>query len=146
MMFAELPLSTSILLVLNPSILSIMTKGSSWGCFTSLASSSEKNMSLSVRLCFKGGILWTLFTCLWHVFLKDLNNPPVDGPHVIIFISPIMLSGCWNVWSSSLGEASHWFLLSSLDLLGSPFFTNLCSFLFRISYFICSFRSLQSSV
>ena len=56
-MLAELPLSTRTLLVLNPSIMTIMIKGSSWGFFTPLASSSKKYMSWFVRLCFKGGRL-----------------------------------------------------------------------------------------
>ena len=143
-MSVELPLSTRILLVLNPSIVSIMTKGSSWGYFTPLASSFEKNTSLSVRLCFKGGILWTLLTCLWYDFLRDLNDPLVDAAPVIIFISPITLGGCWDVWSSSLSKASRLSLLSFLDPLGSPFFTNLYNFPFNMSFSICSFRSLQS--
>ena len=149
-MSTKLPLFTRILLVLNPSIVSIMTKRSSLGCFTPLVSSSKKNMPLSVCLYFKKGILWTLFTCLWYDFLKDLNNPPMDGLPMIVFISLITLDEHWDVWSLSLGEASRLSLslsLSlSLDLLGSPFFTNLCSFLFHMSSSICSFRSLQSSV
>ena len=56
-MSAELPLSTRILLVLNPSIMTIMTRGLSWGCFIPLASSSKKYMSWFVCLCFKGGRL-----------------------------------------------------------------------------------------
>ena len=138
MMFAELPLSTRTLSILNPSIISIITRGSSCGCFTPLASSFENMMSLSVRLCFKGGILWILFTCLYCDFLRDLNNPPVDGPSVIIFISPIALCEQWDVWSSSLGEASCLSLLLFLDLPESPFFTNFFNFPLRMSSSICS--------
>ena len=145
-MSVELSLSTRILWVLNPSIVNIMTKGSSWGYFTPLASSSEKNMSLSIRLCFIGDILWMLFTCLWYDFLRDLNDPLVDGPPVIVFISSIILGGRWGIRSSSLGKASHLSLSLSLDQLCSPFFTNLYNFPFRMSSSICSFRSLQSSV
>ena len=141
MVSAELPLSTRILLVLNTSVISIITRGSSCDCFTPLASSSEKRMSLSVRLYFRGGILWMLFTCLYCDFLRDLNNPPV-----IIFISPIAFCGRWDMWSSSLGEASCLSLLLFLDLPESPFFTNFFNFPFRISSSICSFRSLQSFV
>ena len=79
-MFMELPLSTRILLVLNPSIFSIITKGLLWGCFTPLASTSLKDMSQSVRCCLNGGIVWTLFTYHWYAFLKDLNDPPEKGP------------------------------------------------------------------
>ena len=75
-MSAELPLSMRILLVLNPSIFNIMTKGSLWGCFTSMASPSLKVMSRYVRCCLDGGMVWTLFTCLWYAFLSDLKDPP----------------------------------------------------------------------
>ena len=92
-MTVELLLSVRILLVLNPSIMSMITRGSSCNCFTPLASSIESRMSLSVLLCFRGGILWTLFTCLCCDFLRDLKDPPMDGPPVIIFISPIALHG-----------------------------------------------------
>ena len=110
-MSVELLLSTRILLVLNLSIISIITKGSSCSYF-------------------KGGILWMLFTYLWYDFLRDLNDPLVDGSPVTVFISPIAL--CWwcGLWLSFLGEASGLSLPSSLGLLESPFFTNFCSFPF----------------
>ena len=92
-MSAELPFSMRILLVLNPSIFNIITNGSLWGYFTPLASASLKDMSWSVRLCLNEGIMWTLFTCLWHAFLRDLNDPPMKGPPVIVFISPITSCG-----------------------------------------------------
>ena len=145
-MSAELLLSTRILLVLNPLIVSVMTKGSLWGCFTPLVSSLLNDISWFMRLCLNGGIMWTLFTCLWHAFLKDLNDPHVNGPPVIVFISPITFCGGWNGWSSSLNEDSCWLLLPFLNLLGSPFFTYFYNFPFRINSFICSFRSRQSSV
>ena len=91
MIYVELSLSMRILLVLNPSIVSIITRGLSCNYFTPLASSLKNRISLSVRLCFKGGILWMLFTYLWYDFLRDLNDPPVDGPPMIVFISPITL-------------------------------------------------------
>ena len=92
-MSAELPLSTRILLVLNPSIMSIITRGSSCSYFTPLASSCKNKMSLSIFLCFMGGILWILFTYHYCDFFRDLNDPPVDGSPMIVFISPIALSG-----------------------------------------------------
>ena len=144
-MSAELPLSTRILLVLNPSIFSIMTKGSLWGCFTPMASPSLKDMSRYVRRYLDGGMVWTLFTCVWYAFLSDLNDPPENGPPVIVFISPITLCGVWDGRSSSREKDSSW-LLSSLNLLCSPFFTYFCNFTFRINSSIYSFRSLQSSV
>ena len=143
-MSAELPLSTRTLLVLNPSIRIMMTRGSSWGCFTPLASSSEKHMSWLVRLCFSGGRPYTLFTCLWYDFLRERNEPPVVGPPVIVFISLSAVCGRGCVWSSSLRKPPCWPFCSYLA--ESPFFTYCCNFPFRISSSICSFRSLQSSV
>ena len=89
-MSAELPLSTRTRLVLKPSIMSIMTRGSSSGYFTPRASSSKNTMSkFSLLRCLGWGIAWMLFTCLCCVFLRDLNNPPVVGPPLIILISLI---------------------------------------------------------
>ena len=132
-MSAELPLSTKTLLVLNPSIMSMMTNRSSWGCFTPLASSSEKYISWPIHLCFRGGRLWTLFTCLWYDFLRELNDPLV-----MVFISPIVLCGRGGMWSSSLREPSWWSLLPSLNLLKFPFFRYFCSFPLHMNSFICS--------
>ena len=145
-MSAELPLSTRTLLVLNPSIMIIMTSGSSWGCFIPLASSSEKYMSWFVFLWFKGGRLWTPFTCLWYDFLRDLNDPPVDGPPVMVCISPIALYGRGGRRSSFFWESSCWSFLPSLYLLDSSLFMYFCSLHFRISSSICCFKSWQSSV
>ena len=145
-MFVELSLSIRTLLMLNPSITSMITKGLSCSCFTPLASSSKNRMSLSVILYLKGGILWTLFICFCCDFLRDLKDPPVESPPVIIFISPITLYRWLDVLSSSLGTASCFSLLSLLDLLDAHFFTNFCNFPFQMSYSFCSFRSLQSSV
>ena len=143
-MSAELPLSTRTLLVLNPSIMIMMTRGSSWGCFTPLASSSEKHMSWLVRLCFMGGKPCTLFTCLWYDFLRERNEPPVVSPPVIVFISPSAVCGRGCEWFSSLWKPPGWPFYPYLA--ESPFFTNYCNFPLRISSSICSFKSLQSSV
>ena len=145
-MSAKLSLSMRILLMLNLSIMSMITKGSSCSCFTPLASYFENRMSLFVLLCLRGGILWTLLTCLYYDFLRDLKDPPMKGPLMIIFISSITLQGRLNALSSSLEAALCFSLLSLLDLLGSPFFTNFCSFHFRMSSSIYSFKSLQSSM
>ena len=145
-MFAKLPLSTRILLVLNPSIFSIMTKGSLWGCFTPLATPSWKDMSRSVHRCLDGGMVWTLFTFLWYAFLRDLNDPPENGHPVIVFISLITSCGGWDGRSSPREEDPFWFLLPSLNLRYSPFFTYFCNFPFHINSSIYSFRSLQFSV
>ena len=91
-MSTELPLSTRILLVLNPSMFNIITNGSLWGFFTPLASASLKEMSWSVRLCLKEGTVWTLFTCLWHAFLRDLNDPPMTDPQRS-YLSPRLYPG-----------------------------------------------------
>jgi len=126
--------------------ISMITKGSPCGYFTPLVSFSENRMFLFVLLCLRGGILWTLFTCLCYDFLRDLKDPPVYGLLVIIFISLIALCGRLDVLSSSLGTTSCFSLLSLLELLDSPFFTNFCSFPFQMSSSIRFFRSLQTSV
>ena len=136
-MSAELPLSTRILLVLNPSMFNIITNGSLWGYFTPLTSASLKNMSWSIRLCLSDGTIWTLFTCLWHAFLRDLNDPPVMGPPAIVFIS---------LGREFKGREFTLILVSPLKLLYSPFFTYFCNFPFHISSSIHSFKSWQSSV
>ena len=145
-MSAELPLSMRILLVLNPSIFSIMTKGSLWGCFTPTTSPSLKGISWYVFRCLDEGMVWTLFACLWYAFLSDLNDPLENGPPIIVFISLITLRGGWDGRSSSQEKDSCCVLLSSLNLLYCPFFTYFCNFPFCINSSICSFRSLQSSV
>ena len=143
-MSVRLPLSTRTFLVLNPSIRIMMTRGSSWGCFTPLVSSSEKHMSWLVRLYFSSGGPCTLFTCLWYDFLRERSEPPVVGPLVIVFISPSAVCGRCCVWSSSLRKPLCWPFC--LYLVESPFFTYCYNFPLRISSSICSFRSLQSSV
>ena len=56
-MSTELPLLMRIRLALNPFIISMMTRGSSCGCFMPLASSSKNMISIFVRLhYFKGCI------------------------------------------------------------------------------------------
>ena len=107
-MSTELLLSTKTLPVLNPSIMTMMTRGSSWGCFTPLASSSEKHMSWFVRLCFMGGRPCTLFTYLWYDFLRERNESPMVGPPVIAFVFPNAVCGRGCEWSSSLRKPSCW--------------------------------------
>ena len=143
-MSAELPLSIRTLLVLNPLIMIMMTRGSSWGCFTPLASSSEKHMSWLIRLCFMGGKPCTLFTYLWYDFLRERNEPPMGSPPVIVFISPSAICGRDCEWSSSLRKPPCWPFCPYLA--ESPFLTYCCNFPLRISSSICSFKSLQSSV
>ena len=147
MMLAELPLSSRILLVLKPSIISMMTKGSSCGCFTPLASSSKKTMSVASLLrCFVGGVIWTLLTYLCCSFLRDLKEPLVIGSPLIILILPIAFFGHSHGLSSSLSFSSD---LVRSSCFGCPyvfFLMNFCSFSFWISSSICFLRSLHSSV
>ena len=146
-MSMELPLSTRINLVLNLSIISTMARGLSCGCFTPLASSFVNRMSIFIcLLCFKGCILWTLLTSLCWDFLRDLKDPPVDGPPTIVFLSLISFCGWLYDLSSSIGGFSDFSPQLSLDRLDSPFFTNFWYLPFQINSFICSFKSLQSSV
>ena len=146
-MSAKLPLLVRICLVLNLFIISMMTRGSSCGCFMPLASSSKNMISIFVHLLyFKGCIPWTLFMSLYWDFLRDLKDPPVDGPLAIVFISSITLCRRLYDLSSSIGGFSDFPLRLSLDRLDSPFFTNFCNLPFWINSSIYSFKSLQSSV
>ena len=57
-MSTKLPLSMRTHMVLNPSIMSMMTKGSSCGCFIPLVYSFENRKSILIfLLCFKEGAL-----------------------------------------------------------------------------------------
>ena len=141
----ELPLSTKILLVLNPFIMSMMTSRSSCGYFTLLSSSSKKTISMaSLFLCFNGGIIWTLLTCFCCDFLRDLKDPPLVGPPLIILISPIVLFNRSCGLLSSLGLSSDLAWRSYFCHPYISFLTNFCNFLFWINSSICSLRSLHS--
>ena len=91
-MSTKFQLSIRTRLVLNPSIIRMISSGLSCGCFTPLTSSFEKIMSMiSLLLCFNGGAIWMLLTCLCYNFLRDSKDPPTIGPSLIILISPIVL-------------------------------------------------------
>ena len=136
-MSAELSLSTRTLLVLNPSIMSITTRGSSCGCFTLLASSSKKTISkVSLLLHFDEGVVWTLLTCLYCDFLRDINDPPAVRPPLIIIMIDLHLWACLLILLTDRACA----------ILTHPFFINFCNFPFQISSSIRSFKSLQSFV
>ena len=127
MLFVELPLSISTQWILNSSILSIITCGSSWGCLTPQASISEKTMSDSLHLgIFEGeNREWTLFTSLVYAFFSDLEDPPTTNPLKIILISPMRAflplvssslffsSLCCHLYDSNLQTS-----IISLDELG----------------------------
>ena len=104
----ELPLSTKTLLVSCPLMVSMIMKGSHMATWLPLHLIQKKTMSSSpVRWCLSiRCFIWTLLTCLWTAFLKDLYDPPATGPPVIILISPTTCLG----WSQS---SSLW---SSIDL------------------------------
>ena len=147
MMSTELPLSTRILLGVKPFYHQHDNQGSSCGCFTPLASSSEKTMSATSLLwCFVGGIIWTLLTCLCCDFLRDLKEPPLVGPPLIILISPIAFFGPSRGLSSSLNSSSDPVLSSCFGRPYMFFLKNFYSFPFWISSFIYSLTSLHSSV
>ena len=104
----ELLLSTKTLQVLYPSIVSVMTSGSSCGCLILLHLIRRRQFCHSQcdDVLLLGVLTWALFTCLWTSFLKDLYNPPTSGPPVIILISPMI---CLELSRSSS-------LRSSVDL------------------------------
>ena len=115
-MSAKLPLSTRTRLGLKPSIMSIMIRGSSCGCFTPRASFSEKTISkFSLLLCLDGRIIWTLFTCFSCDLLRDLNDPPAVGPPLIILISPMASLG--DLLDDLRSWVFHLILLMPLALL-----------------------------
>lgn len=86
----ELLLSTNTLLVLCPFIANMITSGLSYGYMIPLASRSEKMISSSPDQWYFaiGRHTWTLLACLCYAFRKDLYDPPLIGPPVIILISP----------------------------------------------------------
>ena len=65
--YVKLPLSTSTLRVLNPSMVSIMTRGSSWGCLIPFTSCLEKIMS-----SFQG---WQYFFFHWVLDMDIIHLP-----------------------------------------------------------------------
>ena len=93
-MLVKLPLSIKTHQVLNPSIISMITSGSSCSCFTPLVSSSKKTIFVDSHfLCFDGGVVWAMLIFLCCSFLRDLKDPSAVRPPLIIFIPPIALFG-----------------------------------------------------
>ena len=141
MISIELPLLISIRWMLNPSILSIITSGLSYGCLMPQASLSKKTMSGSLLLNIFDDGYWEriLFTSLVYAFFRDFKDPPTPSPLVIILISPI--GALLHFVSYSLSFLSFWCRLYEFF-----FRTNLYSFPCRIKISIWSFRCLHSSM
>ena len=162
-MVAELPLSTRILLVLNPSIVNMMTKWSLWGCLTPLASASLKDMdfvswrnpTVSNSLAWGYDFFMYGHRCGAYHNASDaeVRNKRIQCAKIknvndsfLLDIFSITFWGGWGWWSSFLDEDSCWLLWLLRNLLYSFFFTYFCNLPFCISSSTCSFRSLQSSV
>ena len=113
----KLPLSTSTLWVLNPSMVSIMTRGSSCGFMIPFKNCLKKIiLSFPVRWCFAiRCLIWTLFTYLWIAFLRNLYDPPTIGSPVIVLISPTM--ALILSWSSFLCSSERFLLCSLVGLI-----------------------------
>ena len=95
MMSAELLLSTRTRWIVLLAITTLITKGSSWGCWHPSRSESENVMSMSSQ-----GSLDTACTSItspdlmlrkW-AFLEELDSPPPENPPEITWTSP---KGCW---------------------------------------------------
>ena len=111
--FTELPLSSNTLRVLYPSMVNMVTTGSSCGCLICFAFCSEKTLSsFLIRWCLAiRCLIRTLLTCLWNAFLKDLYDPPTTSPLVIVLISPttcLVLSHSSSLWSSVDFSSVRW--------------------------------------
>ena len=142
--FAELPLSTNTLQVLNPSMGSIMTRGSSWGYLIPFTSYLEKTMSaFLVWRCFAiRWLTWTLFICLWTAFLKGLYDPSMIGPPSD---RPYLSYDGFEIVSIFLSLVVSGFLLCSLTnlivffnkLLELPPLDQLIYLFFQIPAFVC---------
>ena len=91
MMSIELPLSTRTLWIVLLATMALITSGSSWGCWQSSMSKSEKVMVVSSResldtVCtFK--VSPDLMLRKW-AFLAELDSPPPANPPEITWISP----------------------------------------------------------
>ena len=142
MIFVELSLSTSTWQVLYPSIASIITSRSSWGCFTPLALCS-KNMisSAPVFLYFVIGCpVWIMLTCLRRLFAKIWLTPSdwssINHSYLTNNDSSILLFFSLDVYL---------FMLLFYSIMMVFFFTNFCNFPFYNSS-IFPFRSPHSLV
>ena len=141
MISAELPLPMSTRWMLNSSTLSMITKGSSWGCLMPLPSLSEKIiLGLSFFSIFIGGSHeWTLFISLPYTFFRDFSIPPIVSPLEIVFISPV--GGLLSPTSGILSWSSfRWYLW------GSVFLTYFYNSPYWIKVSTWSFKCLDSSV
>ena len=85
--YIELPLSTNTLWVLNPSMVSIMTRGSSWGCLIPFASCSDKTMSSFLTMfchwVINRDVVHLPLNCLPQGLVWSSNNwSPSDHPYL----------------------------------------------------------------
>lgn len=132
-MFAELPLSTSIPLVLKSAIDKLISKALSRGWCSCLASFFVKLMARLSTLVASDNFLeiWMLCTTCKYVFLPILEDPAIVLPPMITLISlsaSLGLSLARQLGSGSLGGCS------------SPLM-NCYSFPYLIRALICCLRS-----
>ena len=123
---------------------SIMTRRSSWGYLIPFTSCSEKTMSsFPVRWCFTiGWLTWTMFTCLYIAFLRDLYDPPTTSSPIIVLISPTLGLRIVLIFLSLVVNRFLLYLLASLivflnKLLELPPLDQLFYLFFQILAFIC---------
>ena len=89
--------------------------------------------------------MWTLLTCLCCDFLRDMKEPTVVEPPLIILISPMAHFGRSYGLSLSLGLSSDPIQFSCFGHPYVSFLMNFCNFPLWINSSICSLRSLHSS-
>ena len=91
MISTELSLSTRTLWIVLLAIMDFITSGSSWGCWQSSMSKSEKVMVVSNRgsldIVCTSKVSPDLMLRKW-AFLAELDSPPLANPPKITWISP----------------------------------------------------------
>ena len=95
MMSAKLPLSTRTLWTVLLATTTLITSGSSWGCWQPSMSESVKVMVESSRgsldMACTSKVSLDLMMCRW-AFLAELDSPPLANSSEITWISP---KGSW---------------------------------------------------
>ena len=91
MMLAELPSSIRTLWTVLLATTTLITSGSSWGCWQPSRSASKKVMVVSNRGSFNttctSSVSLDMKLCRW-AFLAELDSPPLVNPSKITLISP----------------------------------------------------------